>query len=77
MERTRNKIRNLESFLKFLSVHYKDEFVDEINDLYCAVEEIEVKDEDDFWYSKFVESQKEIEMLRKDLEELSKEYFKK
>jgi hypothetical protein len=77
MQRSKNKIQNLYSFLRFLSVHYKDEFIDEINDLRCAVDEIEQEDEEDFWHAKFVEAQKYIAVLRKDLEELSKEHFKK
>ena len=32
MERTRKEIQNLVSFLKFLSAHYKDEFVEELRD---------------------------------------------
>ena len=37
MERTRKEIQNLVSFLKFLSAHYKDEFVEELHNLQCAV----------------------------------------
>ena len=79
MERTRKEIQNLVSFLKFLSAHYKDEFVEEIHNLQCAVEEIEETEENEnnFWYFETIRLKNENEMLRKDLQELSKEYFKK
>ena len=79
MQRTRKEIQNLVIFLKFLSAHYKDEFVEELNNLECAVEEIEEieNSESNYWYFETIRLKNENYMLRKDLEELSKEHFKK
>lgn len=79
MERTKNEVQNLNSFLKFLSVHYKDQFAEELNNLGCAVDEIQIKEnnQSDYWYIESVKLKNENDMLRKDLMDLSKGYFKK
>ena len=79
MERTKNEVQNLNSFLKFLSVHYKDKFAEELNNLDCAVDEIQIKEnnQSDYWYIESVKLKNENDMLRKDLMDLSKEHFKK
>lgn len=76
MERTREEIQSLRSFIKFLASHYKDEFANEFEDLRCAVEEIDIKEEepDSYWYNLSMYLQKENEMLRNDLKSLSDEF---
>jgi hypothetical protein len=79
MELRKEEIIKANQFLKMLSVIYGSGFADELNNLSRALDEVfESENEQElFWHKKFIESQKEIEMLRTDLQELSKEYFKK
>jgi ribosome-associated protein YbcJ (S4-like RNA binding protein) len=77
MVKSRTEIIELNQFLKVIGSQYKH-FCKEISTLHALIDEIEVEDEvDNYYFKQLQKTQKENEMLRKDLFELSKEHFKK
>lgn len=77
MVKSRTEVIELNQFLKFINIQYKH-FCKEITTLSELIDEIEIEDEvDNYYFKELKKVQKENEILRKDLFELSREHFKK